>query len=181
MALDCCVLLCRLLLATERCTSLTTDRWHVWTDGLNLVTHCDDSCHVIEVISSFVALEILLWSMCEKLHSELHLPSHWNPMQRAACRGLSVLWCKNLGQPLVFSGNFTWLKKSPYLLPVGTFHSLSMLAWRWIPLFVRAFLMERRHSSFFRHFGYRFGYCSGSRGHHGGGRHGGSFYWADQR
>jgi hypothetical protein len=80
------------------------------------------------VISSFVALEILLWSMCEKLHSELHLPSHWNRMQRAACRGLSVLWCKNLGQPLVFSGNFTGLKKSPYLLPVGTFHSPSMLA-----------------------------------------------------
>jgi hypothetical protein len=41
------VLLCRLLLATERCTSLTTDRRHVWTDGLDSVTHCDDSCHVI--------------------------------------------------------------------------------------------------------------------------------------
>jgi hypothetical protein len=66
--------------------------------------------------------------MCEKLHSELHLPSHWNRMQRAACRGLSVLWCENFGQPLVFSGNFTGLKKSPYLCPVGTFHSPSTLA-----------------------------------------------------
>jgi hypothetical protein len=47
------VLLCRLLLATERCTSLTTDRRHVWTDGLDSVTHCDDSCHVIIGISRF--------------------------------------------------------------------------------------------------------------------------------
>jgi hypothetical protein len=47
MALDCCVLLCRLLLATDPCTSLATDRRHVWTDGLDSVTHCDDSCHVI--------------------------------------------------------------------------------------------------------------------------------------
>jgi hypothetical protein len=47
MALDCCVLLCRLLLATERCASLTTGRCQVWTDGLDSVTHCDDSCHII--------------------------------------------------------------------------------------------------------------------------------------
>ncbi len=80
------------------------------------------------MISSLVALGIFIGSMREKLHSELHLPSHWNRMQRAACRGLSVLWCENFGQPLVFWGNLTGLKKSPYLFLSGTFHSTSVFS-----------------------------------------------------
>jgi hypothetical protein len=60
-----------------------------------------------EVISSLIVVGILLGSTCEKLHSELHFLSHWNRMQMAACLGLSMLWCENFGQPLVFSGNLT--------------------------------------------------------------------------
>jgi hypothetical protein len=78
-----------------------------------------------EVISSLIVVGILAGSTCEKLHAELHFPSHWNCMQMAACLGLSVLWCENFGQPLVFWGNLTGLKKSPYPFPLGTFHSPS--------------------------------------------------------
>jgi hypothetical protein len=67
MALGCCVLLCRLLLATERCASPTTDRRHVWTDGLDSVTHCDDSCHVI---SPLVINEMT--SFADKGEQDLH-------------------------------------------------------------------------------------------------------------
>ena len=128
-----------------------------------------------EVISSFVALEILIGSTCKKLHSELHLPLHWNGMQRATWRGLSVLWCENFGQPcLVFSGNLTGLRKSPYLLPAGTFHLPNTLALD--SGFCAGLLTERRHSFFFHHFGHCFSYYFGFRGRHGGGS-----YWTDRR
>ncbi len=39
----------------------------------------------------------------------------------------TVLWWKDFGQPLVFAGKLTGLKKSPYRLPSGTFQSLMML------------------------------------------------------
>jgi hypothetical protein len=81
-----------------------------------------------EVISSLIVVGILLGFTCEKLHPELHFPSHWNRIQMAACLGLLVLWCENFGQPLVFSGNLTGLKKSPYLFPSGTFHSTSVFS-----------------------------------------------------
>jgi hypothetical protein len=81
-----------------------------------------------EVISSLIVVGILLGFTCEKLHSELHFPSHWNRMQMAACLGLLVLWCENFGQPLVFSGNLTGLKKSPYLFHSVTFHSTSVFS-----------------------------------------------------
>jgi hypothetical protein len=85
-----------------------------------------------EVIPYLIGVGILVGSTCKKLHSELHFPSPWTRMQMlgglAACLGLSVSWCENFGQPLVFWGNLTGLKKSPYCFPLGTFHSPSMLA-----------------------------------------------------
>jgi hypothetical protein len=41
MALDCCVFICQLLLATECCASLTMDRQHVWTDVARLLRWTD--------------------------------------------------------------------------------------------------------------------------------------------
>jgi hypothetical protein len=41
MALDCRVFVGRLLLATERCVSLTMDRRHVWTDVARLLQLTD--------------------------------------------------------------------------------------------------------------------------------------------